>query len=66
MNEELAQALGINTRLVRFITFCLGAGLTSLGGALITPLVSVHPNLGGPRARKPHDRHPVRDHPSIP
>jgi urea transport system permease protein len=46
MNEELAQALGINTRLVRFITFCLGAGLASLAGALITPLVSVHPNLG--------------------
>jgi branched-subunit amino acid ABC-type transport system permease component len=48
MNEELAQALGINTRLVRFITFCLGAGLASLAGALVTPLVSVHPNLGVP------------------
>jgi branched-subunit amino acid ABC-type transport system permease component len=48
MNEELAQALGINTRLVRFATFCLGAGLASLAGALITPLVSVHPNLGVP------------------
>jgi branched-subunit amino acid ABC-type transport system permease component len=48
MNEELAQALGINTRLVRFVTFCLGAGLASLAGAMITPLVSVHPNLGVP------------------
>lgn len=48
MNEELAQALGINTRLVRFVTFCLGAGLASLAGALVTPLVSVHPNLGVP------------------
>jgi branched-subunit amino acid ABC-type transport system permease component len=48
MNEELAQALGINTRLVRFVTFCLGAGLASLAGALITPLISVHPNLGVP------------------
>jgi branched-subunit amino acid ABC-type transport system permease component len=48
MNEELAQALGINTRLVRFVTFCLGAGLAALAGALITPLVSVHPNLGVP------------------
>lgn len=48
MNEELAQALGINTRLVRFVTFCLGAALASLAGALITPLVSVHPNLGVP------------------
>src|SRR5262247_4145539 len=48
MNEELAQSLGINTRLVRFVTFGLGAGLASLAGALITPLVSVHPNLGVP------------------
>ncbi len=48
MNEELAQALGINTRLVRFTTFCLGAGLAALAGALLTPLVSVHPNLGVP------------------
>ncbi|HEX7127000.1 MAG TPA: branched-chain amino acid ABC transporter permease, partial [Thermodesulfobacteriota bacterium] len=48
MNEELAQALGINTRLVRFVTFCLGAGLASLAGALLTPLMSVHPNLGVP------------------
>jgi branched-chain amino acid transport system permease protein len=48
MNEELAQALGINTRLVRFVTFCLGAGLASLAGALLTPLISVHPNLGVP------------------
>ena len=48
MNEELAQALGINTRLVRFVTFSLGAGLASLAGALLTPLMSVHPNLGVP------------------
>lgn len=48
MNEELAQALGVNTRLVRFTTFCMGAGLASLAGALITPLLSVHPNLGLP------------------
>ncbi len=48
MNEELAQGLGINTRLVRFVTFCLGAGLASLAGALLTPLVSVHPLMGVP------------------
>ena len=48
MNEELAQALGINTRLVRFITFGLGAGLAAVSGALLTPLISVHPNLGVP------------------
>ncbi len=48
MNENLAQSLGINTRLVRFVTFGLGAGLAALAGALITPLISVHPNLGVP------------------
>ena len=48
MNEELAQSLGINTRLVRFATFGLGAGLAALSGALLTPLISVHPYLGVP------------------
>src|SRR5207237_10477841 len=48
MNDELAQAVGISSRLVRSATFCLGAGLASLAGALLTPLVSVHPNLGVP------------------
>jgi branched-subunit amino acid ABC-type transport system permease component len=48
MNEELAQSLGINTHLVRFVTFGLGAGLAALAGALLTPLISVHPYLGVP------------------
>lgn len=48
LNEELAQGLGINTRRVRFVTFCLGAGLASLAGALITPLFSVNPYFGVP------------------
>jgi len=48
MNEDLARGLGINSALVRFITFSLGAGLASLAGALITPLSSVDPNMGVP------------------
>jgi branched-subunit amino acid ABC-type transport system permease component len=48
MNEPLAKALGINSGYVRFITFCFGAGLASLAGALITPLSSVDPNMGVP------------------
>ncbi len=48
MNENLARGLGINSGLVRFITFSIGAGLASLAGALITPLSSVDPNLGVP------------------
>lgn len=48
MNEGLAQAMGINTRLVRFSTFCAGAALATMAGALITPLVSIEPNMGLP------------------
>mgnify|MGYP001277201033 CR=1 FL=1 len=48
MNEDLARALGINSSLVRFFTFSLGAGLASLAGALITPLSAVDPNMGVP------------------
>lgn len=48
MNENLAKGLGINSGLVRFGTFSLGAGLASLAGALITPLSSVDPNMGVP------------------
>jgi branched-subunit amino acid ABC-type transport system permease component len=48
MNENLARGLGINSGLVRFISFSLGAALASLAGALITPLSSVDPNMGVP------------------
>jgi branched-chain amino acid transport system permease protein len=48
MNENLARGLGINSGLVRFVTFSLGSALASLAGALITPLSSVDPNMGVP------------------
>ena len=48
MNENLARALGINSGLVRFLTFSFGAALAGLAGALITPLSSVDPNMGVP------------------
>ena len=38
----------LTRRHVRFVTFCIGAGLASLAGALITPLSSVDPNMGVP------------------
>ncbi len=46
MNEPLASGLGINAARIRFVTFSLGAGLGTLGGALVTPLSSVDPNMG--------------------
>lgn len=48
MNEDLARGLGINSALVRFITFTLGSALAGVAGALITPLSSVDPNMGVP------------------
>jgi urea transport system permease protein len=48
MNEALARALGINSAMVRFATFSIGAGLAAVAGALITPLLSVDPLMGVP------------------
>lgn len=48
MNDQLAQALGINSALVRFLSFSLGSALGAMAGALITPLSSVDPNMGFP------------------
>jgi branched-chain amino acid transport system permease protein len=48
MNETLARGLGIDSQRVRALTFGLGAGLACAAGALITPLLSVDPNMGLP------------------
>jgi len=48
MNETLARALGINSAMVRFATFSIGAGLAAMAGALITPLLSIDPLMGVP------------------
>jgi branched-chain amino acid transport system permease protein len=48
MNEPLARGLGIDSTSVRAVTFGLGAGLACAAGALITPMLSVDPNMGLP------------------
>ncbi|WP_110651061.1 branched-chain amino acid ABC transporter permease [Salinicola peritrichatus] len=48
VNEDLARGLGIDSTKVRSLTFGLGAGLACAAGALITPLLSVDPNMGLP------------------
>jgi urea transport system permease protein len=45
-NGEMAEGLGARARTVNILTFVLGCGLASLGGALLAPLVSVSPSLG--------------------
>ncbi|MDR2744518.1 MAG: branched-chain amino acid ABC transporter permease [Desulfovibrio sp.] len=46
MNEELAASLGVNSELIRCLSFCLGAALGTVAGVLITPLFSVDPYMG--------------------
>lgn len=46
MNEYLAESLGINSNIIRFITFSLGAGIGTFSGMMITPLSSVDPYMG--------------------
>ena len=48
MNETLARGIGINSGLVRFVTFVVGSALAAVAGVLITPLSSVDPNMGVP------------------
>lgn len=48
MNEPLARGLGIESARVRIVTFSLGGALATFAGALITPLSSVHPDMGFP------------------
>ena len=46
-HREVAQAMGINARKVGLITFCAGAVLGTLGGALASPTTSLVPGIGG-------------------
>lgn len=46
-HREVASAMGVNVRRVGLITFCLGAVLGTLGGALASPTTSLVPGIGG-------------------
>ena len=46
-HREVASAMGINARRVGLITFCVGAVLGTLGGALASPTTSLVPGIGG-------------------
>jgi urea transport system permease protein len=45
-NPQMAQALGVGAKRINLMTFTLGCGLASLGGAIMAPMVSVSPSLG--------------------
>ncbi len=46
-HREVASAMGINAKRIGLITFCLGAVLGTLGGALASPTTALVPGLGG-------------------
>jgi urea ABC transporter permease protein UrtB len=45
-HPAMAEAVGIDTRRLNRIAFCGGAGLASLAGVLVAPMVSVESHLG--------------------
>jgi branched-chain amino acid transport system permease protein len=46
-HREVASAMGINANRIGLLTFCLGAVLGTLGGALASPTTSLVPGIGG-------------------
>lgn len=45
-NRDMAEALGINSKLIQAIVFALGVGLASFAGMIASPIASVYPNMG--------------------
>lgn len=45
-NRQMASALGINTYMCDSLVFTLGAGLAGFAGAVMSPLVTVNPEMG--------------------
>lgn len=46
-NRDMAEALGVNIRLIHAVVFALGVGLASVAGMIAAPISSVYPNMGG-------------------
>lgn len=47
-SRDMAEALGINIRLVHGVVFALGVALAVVAGMIAAPISSVYPNMGGP------------------
>ena len=45
-NTEMAEALGINIKLIHAVVFALGVALASVAGMVAAPIASVYPNMG--------------------
>jgi branched-chain amino acid transport system permease protein len=45
-NSPMAEALGINIKLIHAVVFALGVALASVAGMISAPISSVYPNMG--------------------
>lgn len=45
-NRDMAEALGVNIKLIHAIVFALGVGLAAVAGMITAPISSVYPNMG--------------------
>jgi branched-chain amino acid transport system permease protein len=45
-NRDMAEALGVNIKLIHAVVFALGVGLASVAGMVAAPVASVYPNMG--------------------
>src|SRR5258708_12924249 len=45
-NRDMAEALGINIKLIHAIVFAIGVGLAAIAGMIAAPISSVYPNMG--------------------
>ena len=46
-NKEAAMLMGINTKLLTYITYAIGAFLVAIAGVLIFPALYLYPDMGG-------------------
>lgn len=45
-NRDMAEALGVNIKLIHATVFALGVGLAAIAGMIAAPISSVYPNMG--------------------
>jgi branched-chain amino acid transport system permease protein len=45
-NRDMAEALGVNIRLIHGVVFALGVGLATVAGMIAAPVSSVYPGMG--------------------
>ncbi|MDB5884396.1 MAG: amino acid/amide transporter rane protein 1, family [Polaromonas sp.] len=45
-NRDMAEALGVNIKLIHSVVFALGVGLAAVAGMIAAPVASVYPNMG--------------------